>query len=444
MDSILEAFTVSDYYLLLLVYLLPVLLIWLGRIYFRRKASERHQVVLNESIEAGLTEPASLHPLINRDLCIACNACAMACPEGDVLAVINEKVELINPTKCIGHGACEDACPVHAITLVFGTEKRGIDIPFVDKNFETNVKGIYIAGELGGMGLIRNAIEQGRQAMEAICKHEGVGNGNGIDVIIVGAGPAGFSASLGAMQNKLNYVTIEQDSLGGTVSHYPRGKIVMTAPVQLPLVGTVKFKETTKETLLEFWTAVKEKTGVKINFTERLETITPNPTGFTVKTSKNTYETKTILLAIGRRGTPRKLGVPGEEATKVVYRLIDPEQYRGQKVLVVGGGDSALEAAHSIADEPNTEVSLSYRSAAFSRAKVKNRNKVEEYAKTGKINLMFKSNVKQIEKDSVTIDHDGKEVVLDNDAIIVSAGGILPTGMLKDAGISVETKRGTA
>lgn len=433
----------SDKYLLLLLYLIPVALIWFGRLYIRRKASTRHAESLRKNIEAGLTEPASLHPLIDRDLCIACNACAKACPEDEVLAIIGDKVELINPTHCIGHGACEVACPVNAITLVFGTEKRGIDIPHVGKTFETNVKGIYIAGELGGMGLIRNAITQGRQAMESIIASGKTGKGQGIDVLIVGAGPAGFAASLCALQNKLRYVTIEQDSLGGTVSHYPRGKIVMTAPVDLPLVGKVNFRETTKEKLMTFWTKVAADTKVKINYGERLESVTPVSGGFTVKTDKRSYQAQCILLSIGRRGTPRKLDVPGEEQNKVVYRLIDPEQYRGQHVLVVGGGDSALEAATSIAAEPNTSVSLSYRSGAFSRAKEKNRQKVDEASSNGSLNVLLKSKVKEIQKDKVILDHDGKTITLKNDAVIVSAGGIVPTGMLKEMGIQVETKHGT-
>ncbi|WP_455203607.1 NAD(P)-binding domain-containing protein [Kaarinaea lacus] len=434
---------VFDDYLLLLVYLIPVALIWFGRQHLRRKASDRHAEELRQAQEAGLTEPPSLHPLIDRDLCIACNACAKACPEKNVLAIIGDKVEMINPTHCIGHGACAGACPVDAITLVFGTEKRGIDIPFVKPNFETNVPGLFISGELGGMGLIRNAIEQGRQAMEGIKKKAASIKGNDYDVIIVGAGPAGFSASLYALENKMRSITIEQDSLGGTVSHYPRGKIVMTAPVNLPIVGKVRFRETTKETLLEFWQKVEKDTGVKINYHERLESITPTGKSFEVKTSKTTYKSSTVLLAIGRRGTPRKLGVPGEEQNKVVYRLIDPEQYRGQHVLVVGGGDSALEAATSIAEEPGTTVTLSYRSAAFSRAKLKNREKVEKAEAEKKLNVLLSSNVKEILKDKVAIEQKGQNIILPNDAVIVSAGGIVPTGLLKSVGIEVETKFGT-
>ncbi len=426
-----------------LIYLLPAFVVWLWYLTTRKRLEIRNLAHRDQEREAGLTEPSSLHPIINPVLCVGCKACVEACPEKNVLGMIRGKAELIGPTHCIGHGACKVACPFGAITLVFGTEKRGLDIPFVEPNFETNVPGIFIAGELGGMGLIRNAVTQGRQAVDSIRKMKGIGQGDHLDLVVIGAGPAGFSASLAAMEHKLRSVTLEQETLGGTVSHYPRGKVVMTSPAILPLYGKTNFKETTKEALMEFWEGVEKKTGVKINYSERVESVTRQDNLIEVKTQRATYKTLGVLLAIGRRGTPRKLGVPGEEHSKVVYRLIDPEQYKGKHVLVVGGGDSALEAATSIAEEAGTTVTVSYRSKSFSRAKQKNREKVAQMDKAGQLNVMMESNVKSITEDFVKIDHAGQVHEIRNNAIIVCAGGILPTPFLKDIGITVETKHGT-
>lgn len=433
--------TVNEYFLLL-VYLLPVGLFWLWRISSRRKAGRQFQATYDKNVAEKRTEPPSLHPIIDGDLCIACNACAKACPEGEILGIINEKVVLIHPTKCIGHGACARSCPVDAITLVFGTEKRGVDIPEVDPSFESNTPGIFVAGELGGMGLIGNAIVQGAEAMETIeAKAKGI-SGNPYDVAIIGAGPAGLSASLYALDKKMKYVTIEQNALGGTVANYPRGKIVMTFPVKMPMIGKVRFRETTKEELIGFWNNVARKTGVKINLGERMTAVTKNGRGFVVKTTLGSYQASMVLMAIGRNGTPRKLGVPGEDQTKVVYRLADPAQYQGRHVLVVGGGDSALEAAITIADEPGTTTTISYRSGAFSRAKEKNQHKVAQSEKDGKLRVLFKSTVKEILKDKVIIDQEGTKIEIPNEAIIVSAGGLPPTGVLNSMGIEVVTKHG--
>ena len=425
------------------IYLTPMLLIW--GIYYGLRSRKQHRSasIRDEAHISGLTQPASLHPVIDSSSCLGCCSCVSACPEKNVLGVIENKSALVSPTNCIGHGACKTACPMNAITLVFGTSERGVDIPRVAPDFETNVPGIFIAGELGGMGLIRNAIEQGRQAMTSIIKHCRKDNSQVLDVVIVGAGPAGLSASLAALEGKLRFVTLEQDTFGGTVSHFPRGKIVMTAPVMLPLIGTVKFREISKEALLDFWKKVIRKTGVQINYRERVEAITTTAKGLEVRTAGNVYHTKSVLLAIGRRGTPRKLGVAGEDSTKVVYRLIDPEQYRGQSVLVVGGGDSALEAAISIAELPDTVVSLSYRSGSFSRAKEKNRRKVDDMKNSGALNVFMNSNVKEIHDSRVEIDQQDTRIDFENDAVIVCAGGILPTPFLKEIGIQVETKYGT-
>ena len=433
-----------NWWLVYLVALATIFFLFLRR---RHRHEAQSRAVRQAAIDAGLTEPASLHPLIDPRLCIGCRSCCIACPESNVLGIVSGKAELIDPSHCIGHGACKEACPVGAITLVFGTEKRGVDIPNVGPTFETNVPGIFIAGELGGMGLIRNAIEQGRQAMTSVtssvsgAKHK---TRDALDVVIVGAGPAGFSASLAAKKNGLRAVTLEQETLGGTVAHYPRGKLVMTAPAELPIYGKVKLTRTTKEELLKLWLRVEAKTGVKINYSERVDEIRRVNQGFQVVTPKAKYDTRTVLLALGRRGTPRKLGVPGEEQSKVVYRLIDAEQYRGQHVLVVGGGDSALEAAVSLSEQPNTTVTISYRSEAFGRAKQENRDRVQRAAKSGKLKVLFKSNVKRIERDRVLIEQGERKHEIKNDAIIVSAGGILPTKFLQSIGIVVETKFGTA
>jgi len=433
-------------FLSLAVYVLPLVAITAFYALRQRRTHARMQKVLDDTVASGMTEPASLHPLIDESKCLGCGACVTACPETshhDVLGLIDGKAVLIGPTECIGHGACKTACPFDAITLVFGTERRGLDIPVLKPNFESNVRGIYVAGELGGMGLIKNALAQGQQALEAIAK-AGVKRPGALDVLIIGAGPAGLAASLAAKKMGLNYQTVEQDSLGGAVFQYPRGKLVMTAPVELPIVGKVQFRNTSKEELLKFWNQACNGNGLKISYRERVESIENKDGAFHVKTSTQKYVASAVLLGIGRRGTPRKLGVPGEELPKVVYRLIDPEQYRGQKVIVVGGGDSALEAAASIAELGDTAVILSYRGEAFQRAKQKNRQRVEAASDSGQLKVLLNSQIREIRRDDVLLKHSGQELKVANDAVIVSAGGILPNDFLRSIGIVVETKYGTA
>ncbi len=427
----------NHYLLYYLAAFLVVVVLYLNR---QRKKHSVHVTRLQQAEASGLTEPSSLHPMVDLNRCMGSGSCVKACPE-QALGVVNGKAVLINAAHCIGHGACAAACPVEAIKLVFGTEKRGIDIPNVTPQFEANVPGIFIAGELGGMGLIRKAAEQGRQAINALRKK--VGGSADYDVVIVGCGPAGLSAGLSAIEAKLRYKLLEQeDSLGGAVYHYPRQKVAMTAPVDLALIGKVKFNEVHKEKLLEFWFDVVKKTGLQISFRERMEAIERENGNFVVRTNRGSYSANTVLLAMGRRGTPRKLDVPGEETHKVVYRLVDPVQYTGQAVLVVGGGDSALEAAIALSEQPGTDVTLSYRSAAFSRVKQKNRMRLEEQQKAGRLKVLLNSQVTAIAEDQVEIDNDGIAQRLPNDAVIVCAGGLLPTPLLQKIGIEFETKFG--
>jgi thioredoxin reductase (NADPH) len=425
----------------LLIYITPLLLILSIYISRKKKINRRGRERLINAKEAGLTEPASIHPIVDPGRCVGSGACVKACPE-KALSIVNGKAMLTDASHCIGHGACLAACPVDAIELVFGTEKRGMDIPFVKPSFETNVENIYIAGELGGMGLIRKAAEQGKQAIDTILKKKN--DGNEFDVIIIGAGPAGLSASLAAKEHQLKCVTIEQEeSLGGAIYKYPRNKVAMTQPVMLPIVGRVEMYDISKEELLGFWLRILKDQQLKVNFNERMEAVTKTAKGYEVKTSKATYQTANILLAIGRMGTPRKLDVDGEEQSKVVYRLTDPEQYRNMHVLVVGGGDSALEAAITISEQPGTTVTLSYRSEAFGRVKPKNRERLQQAENSKDLTVLLKSTVGKIDTKSVIIELSDKKIIeIQNDAVIICAGGVLPTAFLKEIGVMVETHYG--
>jgi len=433
-----------DDFLAALVYLVPFGIALGLYATFKSRASRRAAAVRTEAEEAGLTEPVSLHPSIDLSLCCGSAACVAACPEKTVIGIVNGKAQLIDPTACIGHGACAAACPTQAITLVFGTETRGVELPVVSPTFETNVPGLFIAGELGGMGLIRNAIEQGRQAVDDIARLPGLGHPDRLDLLIVGAGPAGFSASLAAKARGLKFRTIEQESFGGTVAHFPRGKLVMTQPAQLPIIGKMRFTDVSKEALLDFWDSARKRAGIDIHYDERLDSLHRDGDGFRVVTTSGAYSARRVLLAIGRRGSPRKLGVPGEHLSKVVYRLVDPQQFAGKRILVVGGGDSALEAAATLAEETDATVDLSYRGDAFQRAKRRNRERVDKAARAGRLGLYLKSEVNSLDSESVSLSTPDGPIVRPNDAVVVCAGGILPTAFLKSLGVDTVTKHGEA
>ncbi|MRR21486.1 4Fe-4S dicluster domain-containing protein [bacterium] len=424
------------------VAILCVAVVWFY-LFRKRKESGIVMAKVKKAQEEGLHEPVSLHPFIDVNTCIGTGACVAACPEKDIIGISNGKATVINASQCIGHGACFHACPTEAITLRIGTEKRGVELPHVNRNFETNVPGIFIAGELGGMGLIRNAVEQGRQAVENIAKSVRRNHAATYDLIIVGSGPAGISGALTARKHNLSFLLLEQDTLGGAVYSFPRKKVVMTSPMDLSLYGKVKLFETSKSELLELWQNALKRNGITVNENSRVESVIAEGDIFKVSTARGeTFSAAAVLLAIGRRGTPRKLNIPGEGKEKVAYRLLEPEDLSGKSIVVVGGGDSAIESALLLAGQNN--VTLSYRSDVFNRIKPKNSVAINEAVQAGKLQLLLRSNLVSIEDEHVFIQTADSQdpVKLKNDLVYIFAGGELPTQFLEKAGVKITRKFG--
>ena len=391
--------------------------------------------------------PKAQHPHIDNAQCIGCATCTTVCPEGDVLAMVGAKAAIVNGYKCIGHGLCAEACPVGAITMVMAKPSMSADMPFLTPEYETSLKNLFIVGELGGLALIKNAVNQGRECVDTITARMTAGRRSVsiYDVVIIGAGPAGISASLRAIENKLNYITLEQDEVGGTVAKYPRQKLVMTSPVEFPMYGKFKKTELSKENLLAFWDMVLNRADFNVRTGEKVENIAHSPDEiFTVSTANNEYRTRAVVLALGRTGTPRKLGIKGEELPKVMYRLIEADHYVHKQILVVGGGDSAVEAAMGLANQIGNQVTLSYRKEQFSRIKERNVQRIEECMRNGKLKVLFNSIPVEVQPKSVLIEVAGEVQEIPNDYVWVFAGGTPPYEFLKKIGVRFGVREMTA
>ena len=405
-----------------------------------RKKRHHDRERKTEAARLGIDKPTAQYPFVDAKRCIGCGACVDACPEGDVLGIVGGTATVVNGLKCVGHGKCEEACPVGAIEVGLGDLRSREDIPLMDPWLETNVPGLFVAGELGGLALVKNAMGQGRKVIERISQKvvsaRGQAGGDVLDVAIVGTGPAGIAAAAAAHEHKLTYVALEQEpDLGGTIFHYPRRKLVLVQAVDVPLWGQMKEAEYQKEDLLEVLLDLARRFHLNLRFGEKVVEVRREGGVFSLRTPKGVYLSRFVVLALGRRGTPRKLNVPGEELPKVMYQLLDAESYVGQNVLVVGGGDSAVEAALGLARQEGNRVTLSYRREKLVRIKKKNEDRIAIMMKEGRVEAIFNSEVVDIVADKVRLKVGTQETTLPNDYVFVFAGGEPPFGFLRQIGV---------
>jgi len=408
-----------------------------------RAQDERARTRLQQS--QGTGRPIAQHPQINPYLCLGCSSCVRACPEHGALAVVHGRAQLVHPSRCVGHGYCEPVCPVGALTVGLGDTSQRSDLPILTAELETSVPNVFIAGELGGIALIRCAVEQGVQVAETIARRlrsdgERPGGPDPLDVLIVGSGPAGIAAALKAKQHGLSLAVVDQNDLGGTVRKYPRNKLTMTEPLDFPLHGRMKRTEYTKEELIELWEKICEDAEIKVRAGVKFTGLDRGTNGvLSAETSTGVVRCRYLVLALGRRGTPRRLGVPGEESERVLYALTDAVGHSDEDILVVGGGDSAIEAALALAAQPGNTVTLSYRREAFFRLKDRNLQRITAQQDEGRVRVILNSQVTRIEERCAHVQvrrgDETEDVEIPIDYVFVLAGGEPPYPFLKSIGI---------
>jgi len=404
----------------------------------RQRAADRDR--LTQTRDLGMDKAKGQYPLIDAGACIGCGTCVAACPEGDVLGIVLGKAVVINGSRCIGHGKCAEACPVGAIQIGLGDITKRDDIPLLDEHNETNVPGLWIAGELSGFALINNAVNQGCTVVKRIAETAGPrsdpADDDFFDVVIVGAGPAGMSAGLMADELGLKCVVLDQQGAGGTILQYPRRKLVMVQPVEFPRIGQLPRLEYSKEELLEIWEKLYSDYDLDIRNQVRVTGVTGAKGDFTVVTNGGEFRARQVVLALGRRGTPRQLNVPGEDMSKVAYKLIDAEAYEGRRVMVVGGGDSAVEAAMGLAHQKGCQVAMSYRKPSLMRIKQRNAERIAPLIENGTIEFHGATTVASIHEDRVVLEGgESGSAIVPNDDVFILAGGIPPFGFLRELGV---------
>lgn len=383
---------------------------------------------------------------INDDRCTGCDACVTVCPT-DVLELDQNKSRVKRFEDCIQCEQCALVCPTTALVMhVQGTKPPPFRMPDLDEYYQA-APGLYLIGEAAGKPLVKNASNLGRAVVEHIAKtglrptRDPGAKVPEVDVFIVGSGPGGLSAGLSCVEKGLSYVIVEKDELiASTIARWPKGKDCMAEPYDVKNVALLPVFDSRKDELIAAWRTVIEKTGLKVQLREGVEEIKRLADNrFEIRTTKRLYRAQRVVLGIGTRGKPRKLGVPGEHLQKVTPLLTDPADHRNQRVVVVGGGDSAVEAAVALA-ETAARVTLSYRGKQLSRCKAKNRQALDEVVRAGRVELKFSSNVVEITERSVKLKTGDKVEELPNDHVFVCIGGDAPVKWLESVGVKFVDK----
>jgi len=417
----------------------------------RARERRTRRAVLSEvavARERGSDRARLQYPHVDLSRCLGCGLCVAACPEEGVLQLVLGQARVVHGARCVGHGRCAAVCPVDAIALTLADVNERQDLPALADDLQAlGGPGVFLAGEVTGFALVRTAVTQGASVGREVARRSALlprEPGGPHDLVIVGAGPAGLACALAAREAGLDFAVVEQaPRLGGAVASYPRRKLVMTQPMDLPLFGRLAEATYTKEHLVELWEELTARHTIPVQLGARLEAITRtrDPIGdvLTVHTTAGTLRARHVCLALGRRGSPRKLGVPGEDLSKVSYALLDAQAYAGRHVLVVGGGDSAVEAALGLAAQPGTTVTLSYRKSAFFRLKAVNERRMHEALAEGRLSAAFGTEVVEIEPERVLLsDARGAHTSLRNDEVFVFAGGEAPFELLQRCGVSFD------
>jgi putative YpdA family bacillithiol system oxidoreductase len=380
--------------------------------------------------------PRLIHS-INDDRCIGCDACVDICPT-DVLELVNNKSRVQRVSDCVQCEQCAHACPTTALVMHYqGTAPPGFRVPLLDEHYQA-APGLYLLGEASGKPLVKNASNLGRAAIEHMVKN-GLTPDNrvpsALDVLIVGSGPGGLSAALSCVAHGLTYAVIEKDELVcSTVARYPKGKRVMAEPYDVRCLGLLPIWDSGKEELLAAWKRLIDNHGIRVSTRETVDEVQRDGDVFAIQTSRRQLRARRVLLAIGTRGQPRRLGVPGEDLPKVSSLLTDAELHRGQHVLVVGGGDSAVEAALALA-ETAAQVTLSYRGRSLSRCKSRNRKALDEAVARGGVRVCFGSQVQEIRPRSVVLEFGNGQLEVANEHVFVCIGGEAPIRWLERVGV---------